>query len=551
MNVRHHVLQSTCAVLVLAAGCSQTARRGEDAPLFRGMGTHERRVTTSFPAAQRYFNQGLTWAYAFNHDEAIRSFSAATRHDPHCAMAWWGIALCHGPHINNPVVPPDRAAAAWAALQKAIAHQPSASPVEQALISALAARYADPQPEDRRPLDQAYADAMARVWGEFPDDPDVGTLYAEAMMDLRPWDLWTHAGEPQPGTEKILAVLEKVMSIDPQNPGANHLYVHAVEASPDPARANAAADRLRQLVPASGHLVHMPSHIDVKTGRYRLAAEQNVDAIRADGKYLDISPKQGFYRVYMVHNQHMLAFASMMEGRYAAALAAARAVVKSVPDDYLRENAVFVDPFMAVVYDTHKRFGRWDELLREPAPPSCLLVTTAMWRYSRGLAYAAKGEIALAEQEQAAFRTAVAAVPEDRVLAINPARLVLRIAEHMLNGEIALRRGETDTSVTELRKAVELEDQLLYMEPPEWMQPVRHTLGAVLLSAERYAEAEKVYREDLAEWPDNGWSLYGLSRSLAGQNKSAEAARLATEFGKSWSRADTPIASSCACVPQT
>jgi Flp pilus assembly protein TadD len=341
------------------------------------------------------------------------------------------------------------------------------------------------------------------------------------------------------------------MRFEPYNPGANHLYIHAVEASPDPSRANAAADRLRDLVPASGHLVHMPSHIDVKTGRYRLASQQNVRATRADRKYRAISPRQGFYRVYMVHNHHMLAFASMMEGRYEAALAAARDVVESVPDDYMRENAVLVDPFMGVVYDTHKRFGRWDELLREPPPPSCLLVSTAMWRFSRGLAFAAKGEIALAEQEQAAFEQARSAVPEGRLLSINPAHQVLTIAEHMLKGEIALRRGEIDESVAELRKAIELEDKLLYMEPPEWMQPVRHTLGAVLLSAGRYEEAENVYREDLAEWPDNGWSLYGLSRSLEGQKKSDEAAQVAVQLQEAWSRADAPIASSCACVPKT
>lgn len=540
--------------LLIAGGCSQTAERSgrvDPPPLYRGMGPHTRTISTTSRPAQRYFDQGLNWAYAFNHDEAIRAFEEAARRDPRCAMAWWGVALCHGPHINNPVVPPDRAAAAWAALQKAQTLAGGAAPVERALIAALAARYADPQPSDRRPLDAAYAEAMGRVWEKYPSDPDVGTLYAEALMDLRPWDLWTPMGEPQPGTERILAVLEAVMQADPCNPGANHLYIHAVEASPDPRRADEAADRLRALVPDSGHLVHMPSHIDVLVGRWAQAAEQNERAIRADRRYRRRSPKQGFYRVYMLHNHHMLCFASMMEGRYDRALAAARDMVAGVPADYRRENSGLVDPYMGVVYDVQKRFGRWDEILGEPAPPAGLPITAAMWRFARGLAYAAKGEVALAEQEQAAFEKAKAAVPPEAPMAINRAHDVLNIAEHMLTAEIALRRGETDACITELNEAVALEDKLLYMEPPEWVQPVRHTLGAVLLEAQRFAEAEQVYRADLAVWPHNGWSLYGLARSLHGQQKCAEAEEVAKQYRKAWLRADAPIASSCACVPQT
>jgi len=536
-------------------GCSQHAaiksQGGATPQLFRGIGPHHRAVSTRSELAQRYFDQGLTWAYAFNHDEAIRAFKEAARHDPQLAMAWWGVALCNGPHINNPLVPAERAEAAWTALQQAQQLSAHASPVERDLINALAARYAHPQPEDRRPLDVAYADAMAKVYEKYPDDPDVGTLYAEAMMDLRPWDLWTKAGEPQPGTERILAVLEKVLALDAYNPGANHLYIHAVEASPHPEKANAAADRLRDLVPVSGHLVHMPSHIDVLTGRWHLAAAQNQRAIRADSEYRRRVPRQGFYRLYMLHNDHMLMFASMMVGRYDDAITAARAVIDQVPEDYRRENAAMIDPYMSAVYDVQKRFGRWDDILAEAPPPDYLPITNAMWRFHRGLAYAAKGEIAAAAQEKAAFQQAVARVPADALMAINPAHHVLKIAAHMLDGEIALARKDYDASLASLQQALELEDQLRYMEPPEWVQPIRHTLGAVLLEAGRYADAEKAYRDDLAKWPNNGWSLYGLARSLEGQGKSDEAQKFALQFKQVWSRADKPIASSCACVPKT
>jgi len=541
--------------LVPFAGCATTPRGGQQgastAPLFKGMGRHHRVISTSSPEAQRYFNQGLVWAFAFNHDEAIRSFTEATRLDPDCALAWWGIALCHGPHINNPVVPPDRAAAAWDALQKARALQYRVAPVERDLIQALAARYASPAPEDRRPLDEAYADAMRHVWRTYYHDADVGTLYAEAMMDLRPWDLWTHDGRPQPGTREILRTLQEVLRLNPDHPGANHLYIHAVEASSEPELANASAHRLRDMVPTSGHLVHMPSHIDVLTGRWALAATQNEQAIEADRRYREISPKQGFYRLYMAHNHQMLSFASMMEGRADAAIRSAREVVAGVPDDYLRENVALMDPYMGAVYDALKRFGRWDDILSEPAPPEFLPITTARWRFARGLAYAAKGEVEQADAERAAFEKAADSVPDGAMMAINPAKNVLQIARHMLNGEIAYRRGQIDEAVKELRESIKIEDELLYMEPPEWMQPVRHTLGAVLLAAGRHSEAEAVYGEDLAEWPENGWSLYGLSRCLRARGADAEAEKVEARFRKAWSRADTPIGSSCLCVPQT
>lgn len=534
------------ALVSHAAGCAPAVRTR--APLFDGLGAHHRAITTASPLTQRYFDQGLVWAYAFNHDEAIRSFRAALEHDPNCALAWWGIALCNGPHINNPVMDAPRSAAAWEALQRAQALAPGSNPVEIDLIAALACRYADPPPADRRPLDEAHALAMKGVWTRHAHDADVGTLYAEALLDLQPWDLWTKDGQAKGNTPEILAVLERVLELDENHPGANHLYIHAVEASPHPERGDSAATRLRTAVPLSGHLVHMPAHIDVQLGRWSLAADQNVQAIAADRRYRKLSPHQAFYRVYLAHNHHFLAFASMMEGRSAVALRAARDMIAGVPAEFVRENGAWVDPYMSIALDVLKRFGRWHEILREPPPPVELPITTAFWHFSRGIAHAALGQVADAERELAAFRIAANALPPDTLMAINPAPQVLSIADHMLVGEIAFRRGDIDGAVSALRRAVALEDDLLYMEPPDWIQPVRHTLGAILVHAGRFAEAERVYRDDLTIWPENGWSLHGLATCLRSLGKEDEAAQVEQRFARSWSRADVKIGASCLCV---
>ncbi len=545
----------------IMAGCHRNggpaARASEHPQLFDGLGSHTRTVTTSSREAQRYFDQGLTLAYAFNHDEAIRSFTEAARLDPHCAMAWWGIALANGPHINNPAMTPERSAAAWAALTRARAESDAghATPTERELIRALSARYADPAPQDRSGLDAAYADAMRRVWKAHPNDADVGCLFAESLMDLHPWDMWENrwsgapnAGAPKAGTPEVLATLEAVLTINPEHPGANHYYIHAVEASPQPARGTASADRLRTLVPAAGHLVHMPAHIDVRVGRWDQASEANRKAIVADTKYRALSPKQDFYRVYMAHNDHFLAWSCMMQGRHAEALAAARAMVAGIPDDYMRQNAALVDPYTAIVLEVHMRFGRWDDILREPEPPADLPITRALWRFSRAVAYAAKGDVSDALAEQALFREQAAAVPSAAMMAINPAHTVLEIADKMLDGEIAYRQGRTEDAVRSLRDAAAVEDGLRYMEPPEWVQPVRHPLGAILLHAGRYDEAERVYREDLARWPGNGWALFGLAECQRAKGDTAAAERTEAQFGLAWADADTPIRASCLCV---
>jgi tetratricopeptide (TPR) repeat protein len=540
--------------LTLCAGCHSSARLdatypgGAEAPLFTEMGDHHRPVDTKSSLAQRYFDQGLTWAFAFNHDEAIRSFTQAAKFDPRCAMAWWGIAFCNGPHINNPAMTPERSVAAWDALQKAVELAYTARPVDQALIRALEKRYASPPPADRRPLDEAFASAMREVHRQYPNDVDVATLTAEAIMDLWPWNLWTLDGKPQPDTLEIVGILELVLKRDPRHPGATHLYIHAVEASPHPDKANAAADTLRALVPASGHLVHMPSHIDVRTGRYQMAADQNARAISVDRRYRELSPHQEFYRLYMLHNDHFLAYASMMEGRSETAVSAARQMIASIPEDFAVRNGPLVDAYTMIVVEALMRFGRWDEVLREPAPPSYLPITTAFWRFARGIAYAARGDVPQAEREQAEFRAAVARVPAGAMMAQNPASDVLPIADRVLAAEIAFRRGQLDQAVTLLNEAIPMEDHLRYIEPPDWVQPVRQTLGAFLVSAGRDAEAEKVYRDDLSRWPENGWSLYGLARCLEAQGRTAEARQVRQRFEKAWARADIEITSSCMCV---
>jgi len=524
-------------------------------PLFEGMGPHRRAVTTSSADAQRYFDQALTWTFAFNHDEAIRSYQEAARLDPSCAMAWWGIALCNGPHINNAAMDEAHSEAAWKALKSAEAAKAGAKPVEAALIEALAARYVDPAagklpltPDERRPLDKGYSEAMAKVYRSFPDDTDVGTLYAESLMDLWPWDLWDVSGSPRPDTMEIVRVIEKVLAQDTNHPGANHLYVHAVEGSQMAAKGVPAADRLRTLVTASGHLVHMAGHIDVRVGQWKQAQQQNRQAIQIDTAYRKLSPHQGFYNIYMAHNHQFLSWACMHAGRKEESLAAARAMMEGIPKEFIEGSPAAIDGYLHLEMESMLRFGEWDRILALEEPPATLPIKRSFWRFARGTALAAKRDFAGAEKEQAAFREAVKAVPTDAKMAINKAHKVLGVAEHALAGEIAYQKGNIDEAVQELVKAVEIEDQLQYIEPPDWVWPVRHTLGAVLVSAGRHAEAEKVYRDDLKEWPENGWSLYGLLVCLKARN-APEAADVEARFRKVWADADISIASTCLCVP--
>lgn len=533
------------AFLLALALIPTAAHAGE--PLFPGMGPHHRAVTTHSKMAQRYFDQGLVFMTSFNHGEAIRSFEAATMFDSTCVMAWWGIALANGPHINNPAMSPEESQAAWAALERARSLLEHASPVERALVEALGKRYAESPPEDRHPLEEAYAAAMREVWKQFPHDADVGALCAEALMDVHPWDLWKADGAPQPWTGEILSTIDAVLAIAPKHPGANHLNIHAREASPHPEQALASADRLRSLVPGAGHMVHMPAHIYCRVGRWADASAANVRAIEVDRAYRAKSPQQGFYSVYMAHNRHFLSWSSQMEGREAVALEAARGMLANIPEDFVREAAFFADGFMNILMEAQMRFGRWDEILATPEPPDYLPITRAYRHYARATAHAAMGDIPEAKAEQTAFREAVAKVGEDRIVGNNPARRVLSIAEHQLEGEIRNRQGDVDGAVAELREAVRIEDSLVYDEAPDWLLPIRHALGAVLVRAKRWPEAEAVYREDLARYTENGWSLWGLARTLREQGKAAEADAVQARFRKAWKRADVSLSSTCYC----
>lgn len=516
-------------------------------PLFDGLGPHRRAVTTESADAQKYFDQGLNFLYGFNHDEAIRAFRKAAEIDPSCAMAHWGIAYANGPHINNPAVPEERERAAHEAVAVAGQHLERATAVERALVEALAARYAWPQPEDRGPLDQAFADAMRGVWESHPDDPDVGALYAEALMDLHPWDLWSHDGKPKEWTPAIVALLEEILANAPSHPLALHLYIHAVEASSEPGRADVAADTLRDLMPGLGHMVHMPSHIDVRRGRWEEAIVANTKAMAADHAYQERSPRQGFYRLYMAHNHHMRAFAAMMVGKSALALDSVREMVAEMPEDWLRENAEWADGWVAMPLEVLMRFGRWEEILAEPEPPEYLPLTRALRHYARGVAYAAMDSVDEARSEQAAFAEARGKVSPGASFGNNSASDILDVAEALLDGEILYRAGEQDKGFEALREAVRREDALRYDEPPDWIQPVRHPLGAALLQSGRYAEAEAVFREDLAKLPGNGWSLFGMGRALRLQGKEAEAVQYEARFAEIWKEADVEISSPCFC----
>jgi tetratricopeptide (TPR) repeat protein len=522
---------------------------GRREPIFEGLGARSRQVTTSSDMAQRFFDQGLKFLYAFNHDEAIRSFREAAKLDPGCAMAWWGIAYACGPHINKPDVDELHAREGAEALAKARVLHKKAAPLESALIEAVSKRYADPPPSDRKALDQAYAVAMGEIWKAHPDDTDVGALYSEALMDLRPWDLWTHDGQPQPGTEEILKVLAAVLAHEPAQPLALHLSIHAYEGSPHPERADAAADRLRDLQPGLAHLVHMPSHIDVRRGRWKEAERANEKAIAADEAYRRIRPEQGFYRLYMLHNRHMLAFAATMRGESARAIGAIDQMIAAVPPDWAKANAAIADGVLAMPLELRMRFGRWDEVLAAPEPDEIFPTARAFRHAARGAALVAKGNVGAARGELAAFAGANGKVPESSKIVINKAIDVLGVAEKLLTGEILYREAKPDEAFAALREAVRREDALRYSEPPDWVIPVRHSLGAALMQSGRYAEAESVYREDLNRHPENGWSLFGLARSLELQVKPDEAARVRARFEKTWTDADVKLTASCFCQP--
>lgn len=522
-----------------ASRWSSLEAAGDGAMLFGDLGALHRPITTASAGAQQYFDQGLRLLFAFNHDEAARSFARAAQLDPSCAMCLWGVAYALGPNYNVPMLP-DRFALAWQALGKALVVSPQATPVERALIEALARRYRGPEPhgpDAQRPLNVAYADAMRDVAKRFPGDADVQVLAAEARMDVDPWKLWSKDGTPAPGTQEILDTLEAVLARHPDHPGANHYYIHAIEASPHPEKGLPEARRLPGLMPGAGHVVHMPAHIYQRVGMYEEASQANRDAIIADRAYLAKTTPPGYYPMYIGHNYGFLAYSSAMEGRAGEALAAAREAAKAIPPQMLAMMPGMdffpSEPLLVMV-----RFGRWDELLAEPRPDPRYHAMTGLWLHANGMALAAKGRLDEAQANLSELRTLISQVPPAEQASNNSTRAVLGVGAKALEARIAQARDEP-RALALWAQAVALEDGLAYAEPADWFYPLRHFQGAALLQAGKPREAEAVFRADLARHPKNGWALSGLAQALRAQNKSRQAKRVETQLARAWKRADT------------
>ena len=521
----------------------QAAPDGRMAPRLQSLGSHRFPVSTRSADAQRFVDQGMNLAYAFNHAEAGRAFQEAARLDPRCAMAYWGQALVLGPNINAPMDPTDEPRALALAGQ-ALALRSGATPRERGYIEALARRYAG-KTERRAACDSAYADAMHDVARRFPTDLDAQALWVESAMDLRPWNYWRPDGTTYPGTPELRAKLEDVIARDPLHPGALHFYIHLLEPTADAGRAEAAADRLLPLMPAAGHMVHMPSHIYQRVGRYADAERCNERAVAADEDYIHQCRAQGLYPMaYYPHNIHFIWFAATMEGRSAAAIAAARKVAAQVSDSALAALPLLAG-FRVVPWYALTRFGHWDEMLAEPAPPRGNLYLTGTWTYARGLALLGKGRRDDAARSLDTLRT-IAADTSLRFTLFSPntAQSILAVAPEVLAGELAGARGDRDAAVHHLERAVLLEDALTYTEPEEWHYPPRQALGAALLAAGRAREAEAVYWQDLKKHPENGWSLYGLAEAQTAQGRSPEAGETRARFDKAWARADVTLRAS-------
>ncbi|MGD9548515.1 MAG: tetratricopeptide repeat protein [Candidatus Krumholzibacteriia bacterium] len=539
----------TVLVAAAFAGAGTAATTDQHAKIFPGVDTYSRPITTSSAEAQRWFDQGFLLLYGFNHDEATRSFQAAAELDPEAAMPWWGVAYAAGMNINDPIMTEDRWRRGHEAAQRALSLLDDETAVEKALVEAVARRYTWPAPAEQRPYDEAYASAMAEVYARFAADPDVAVLYAESLMDLQPWDYWTPDLEPKGNTTDFTAAIEGVLRAEPDHPGATHFYIHAMEAGPSPQKAVPYAERLEDRVPGAGHLVHMPSHIYARVGRYADAADANVRAVAADRTYFTDAASPTIYMIYYAHNLHFLAYASMMEARFEPAMKAARDLENDVPEQVLRDFAGLIEGIMPTSYHVLIRFGKWQEILNQPEPPEWRLVTRAVHHYARGIALSVLGRTAEARAEAAKFESAAALVPEDWWVFNNRVHDVLPIARAMLEGETAYREGRLDEAWAALRKGIEAEDRLIYDEPPAWMLPVRHSMGALLLEAGEYAAAEQLYREDQERHPGNGWSLLGLKQALAAQGNNREAETFATSVQSAWSRTERKPPSSCFCAP--
>ncbi|GAA0471193.1 hypothetical protein GCM10009096_10170 [Parasphingorhabdus litoris] len=517
------------------------------APLFEGMGNYNRSITTSSKEAKRYFNQAMVLAFGFNHAESIRSFRAAQKLDPECAMCFWGEALATGPNINvtskgKAVMSDDDRRAAHKAVQRALALKGNASPVEQALIEAQAKRYNGDPSSDREVLDLAYAEAMGKLVEAFPEDDDAAAIYSEALMNTMPWDYWSAEGEPKPETEKVIAALERIIARSPEHPLALHLYIHAVEASKDPGRAEDEADALADLVPGSGHLVHMPAHIYWRVGRYDDAATANIKAAAVDEEYIAACNAQGFYpALYYPHNIHFLWAATSMSGQSKMAMSSAKKLAANVRLEQI-EQFPTVEFFKTIPLLTLTQFGKWSEIIAEAPPPENLDYSNAIWRYARGVALANMGDSAGAKAEREKL-SAVKDTVQIRFLdnADYPASVLLNIADDLLQGEIALKSGDPAMAIEHFERAVDKQDALPYMEPPFWYYPTRQSLGQALMADGQFVEAEAVYRRDLKDYPRNGWSMSGLAAALDGQGKVDEAAEARKALQVIWAKADVTL----------
>jgi len=522
-----------------------TVLPGQIAPRLQNLGDHEFPVTTSSARAQLFFSQGMMLTYGFNHAEATRSFREVARLDPNCAMAYWGMALVLGPNINMAMAP-EAEPQAFKLIQKAAALKKYASEKEKAYIDALAVRYSGDKKPDRNTLDRAYAKAMRDLHNRYPADLDAATLYTESVMDLRPWNYWSRDMQPYPETKEVMRVLESVLASNPNHPGAIHLYIHTVELA-RPELAEAGADRLWKLAPGAGHLVHMPSHIFRRIGRYNDASKSNLDAVAADEDYIEQCRAQGVYPLaYYPHNIHFLWDSATMEGRSQVAIEAARKSASSIPADAWREVSL-LHQFLVAPLFAYTRFGEWEMILREPQPPKDSLFWTGLWHYARGMALTATGKLNDANRELNSLHSIASQksmVGYRVTFSRNGAKAILEIADAVLAGEMAAKHGYHDMAIARLHRAILLEDNLIYNEPPDWHVPARQALGAVLLDAGRPAEAESIYWQDLSRNRENGWSLFGLMQSLRAQGKTEQAALIEERFRKSWNRADVTLTAS-------
>jgi tetratricopeptide (TPR) repeat protein len=522
------------------------AQWAEGARLFDGLGDFHRPATKRSPEAQKYFDQGMRYVWAFNHDEATRSFAKAAQLDSECAICYWGVSLTVGPNYNLPVLVEPRASVAWEALQQAQHAVAHASPAERALIDALGKRYTSAAPLDpaaAAPLLAGYAEAMKAVARQYPDDADIQVIAAEAAMTSNAWKLWSLDGKAAPGTEEIISVLEFVLSKHPTHPGANHYYIHAIEASPHPERGIAAAQRLKGLMPAAGHLEHMPAHIYQRVGQYEAAAAANRSGIAADLIYFEQARPPDYYAMYTGHNYQFLAFSTAMQGRKAEMLKAVQNSREVMSDDMLLAMPG-ADWYVAEQYAGFIRFGMWNEILTQPAPNPKLPGLQGAYLYATASALAVTGKVEVAKTRLAELETFSAAVSTDGSAGLNALNDVLAIAILTVQARIAAAEKNPEEAIRLLGEAIAKEDQLAYDEPADWFVPGRHLLGAMLLDAHKVTEAEVVYRDDLVRYPENGWALFGLARALEGQGRTADAVAVSKRFEAVWVRADITLAAS-------